>query len=667
MKSCLQRSFRASLLALAVLLFPQLARAQSDCPPELAAWARACAAQQDITLVPTRCPDGQLILVATAPAGLPLEIEVTPGASGGFRRVGPLGLSPITQLPDWQAAPPPLRHAFDAVAACVERGPAPPLHTLTTSRPPDEARCPPAPLPHRLLTALLLAAVALGLLARRAHLRLAGALTALTALTWLLRRLLLPPAFFHQNGQGAAWIEKALGASSLYGPGYHELHGALAQRAPQRADLLIFEAHAALSALAPACAWAIARAAGARPPLAWSLALALALSPGLARLALSESYYTAIVALLLAAAALLAVCTPARRLQRRLTRATIAFPLALVAAGLLVAQAARIHPIAWIPGALVPLTTLPGPGPLRRRLAHTALATAVIGLVALLAAGPAVLDIVRGSLGAQWLPASASPSRHALRWAPAAIPAVALLAVLLQRRAPNRRFRMGAWLLLGLLLAQAHRAAHIFGREPAWIELSYSALYLGPFLAVIGGLLGEMRPGRRALHVAAVLLAAALAYHVTHAREQTALPTDALDAAFFRASSDQLPESTTVLYLSQARHPTRPDEPRSPRTNLFLLPVYTTCGEPRVRVLPSSAEYLASPAVLPTTAPYYYRTSLCSTAEGRAACEHIESTFRLTPVAERELPARPSHPLLVYLAPTVRVGLYRVEGYRAEP
>jgi hypothetical protein len=66
----------------------------------------------------------------------------------------------------------------------------------------------------------------------------------------------------------------------------------------------------------------------------------------------------------------------------------------------------------------------------------------------------------------------------------------------------------------------------------------------------------------------------------------------------------------------------------------------------------------------PLSSLYYVRTSLCSSAEGRPACEAIESRMELVPVSRASFPARPSSPLLAYDSDPVETVIARVESVR---
>jgi hypothetical protein len=57
---------------------------------------------------------------------------------------------------------------------------------------------------------------------------------------------------------------------------------------------------------------------------------------------------------------------------------------------------------------------------------------------------------------------------------------------------------------------------------------------------------------------------------------------------------------------------------------------------------------------------FYYRSSLCATNEGRAACAALERGVRLDVIEEREVPAIASQPWLPLGDRPVVVGLYRI-------
>jgi hypothetical protein len=200
---------------------------------------------------------------------------------------------------------------------------------------------PEDPGPTATLGGALLVALALSVVSTRSKKTLAlgiAAFLAASALVLFVRKLLLPFAFFHQNGIGPSWIDVAL---------------------------ILF--------------------AG------------LMLDPVLVRVAHSESYFGIIIVFGCAAATLL-LCG-----ARRPDPKSATFVLAVLASGLFVAQAARVHPIGWVPLALVPLVVLLGPGLGKSRLLACAVAGLGIAIVVAVTTGPALWAVVHGTLGAQWM------------------------------------------------------------------------------------------------------------------------------------------------------------------------------------------------------------------------------------------------------------------------
>jgi hypothetical protein len=57
---------------------------------------------------------------------------------------------------------------------------------------------------------------------------------------------------------------------------------------------------------------------------------------------------------------------------------------------------------------------------------------------------------------------------------------------------------------------------------------------------------------------------------------------------------------------------------------------------------------------------FYYRSSLCSTEEGKSACEAFERARTLELVDEKVLPARASHPWQPMGSEPIHVQLHRV-------
>src|SRR4029079_663902 len=92
--------------------------------------------------------------------------------------------------------------------------------------------------------------------------------------------------------------------------------------------------------------------------------------------------------------------------------------LLVVAAGFVVAQAARVHPTAWVPAALVPLVALVAPGPPARRIRETIAAAVIIAVVVAITSAPALLRVAFGQVGSKWMPVM---NDQALRSLPGAL------------------------------------------------------------------------------------------------------------------------------------------------------------------------------------------------------------------------------------------------------
>src|SRR5262249_5569701 len=157
----------------------------------------------------------------------------------------------------------------------------------------------------------------------------------------------------------------------------------------------LFLAQSVLGALVPAAVYVLARRLGARRLLSVAIAAIPVLDPVLARLAHSESYFSPIFVLLTLASLLCPVSADPRRHPFR-------FALAITSAGLLVAQAARIHPLAWAATTMVPIPLLVGPGSLRHRLRKALLSAVGITLVVVVASGGFLWSATHGPLAGQW-------------------------------------------------------------------------------------------------------------------------------------------------------------------------------------------------------------------------------------------------------------------------
>jgi hypothetical protein len=471
--------------------------------------------------------------------------------------------------------------------------------------------------------------------------RSVAALFALTLATGVGRWLLVPFNFFHQNGHGPEHVERAIGAISIgFGPGEHELfHGAIAL-APRDPEASVAAVQSLLAMLSPACAWMIARAVGARGALPWALAVAVALDPMLARLARSESYLSAGSSLAFIALALTARAGVA-------TWRRPSFLLLAVAAGAVVAQAARLHPWLWAASATAPLPLLLARGAPRRRLSAALAATLAIALTTLVTSGRAMWAAAHDDLASRlsdtllW----SLPGRLQGLLPPVLIALVALVARSRHRRSAGLAALAAALTFALFTAADLPAATHL---RP-WIHGAYARLYLPAWVALVAWALRDLDVTVRRSWAAApcgALLVLGLAW-ARFPVERT-IPVDAQEQALARGWRQQLPQTETLLWLARAD------------VAVLRLPIYPHDDPNAPHLLPADPERLIAPHESDRRPQRYYRSSLCSTAAGAAACARFEATHRLTPIATWTLPATPSY-VFEYVTPSVRVGLYRVE------
>lgn len=608
--------------------------ASTACTRELDAWASACATTEALTLLSTTCPAGHLVLSLRTPDGVvSVDVSVAPG----FRRAGQLWVSPIGRFEDWSRAPATWQQALDRVGTCATRS-----SPLARARSSPSATTSTDGQAHTrvpwLLVAGLAGAVATFAWAQRRR-ATRGVLvdlalaTALALATLALRRAAFAPGFLHQNGHGAMWVGYALCDVSPYGPGFEELFGRVV-RGASAPEAAIFGAQAAASAIAVGLASLIARGVGARPWLSLVAAMPFALHPVLARAAQSESYFAATGTLLIAATWTLVWA--ARGAGARGARSPV-FALGACAAGLLVAQAARVHPSCWIAAGTIPCALLATRGSLRRRAWLTVVATALVGACVALADGPFMLALLRGGTGQKWSPSAA---QAALQWAPVAL-LVALAGLLARLRPRLARFAVAAVLLQ--IASTANMLEARWFLSPAW-----AFLFGAPIAACLAGGLAALWPAARTQRRAALGAVLALcAFEAPRLATDRTVPTDTRESQLVARWREHIPVGALVVHVKRAgRHLQEP-------------PLYARCTG-RMQVIEVSDESRLER--LPTSGlVYYLRTSLCSTDEGRAACERLERSAKLVPVATARLPAIPSMPDLLYDDAHVDVGLYAAQ------
>jgi hypothetical protein len=617
--------------------------AVAECPPAVEAWARECAASAGVDLTVRLCHADGFVVDVQAPDGSLLDVDVSHARPDAFRRVGELSIAPIGEFADWKLEPLSRQRSLDVVTECVRRA-APSLELGSPSSGPhrDGAVSAVGTVPW-LLLALVAGALVRGLVRLRGpriHRGLGAMLAGLSLATFTIRWGMLPHAFFHQNGQGPGWVDMAWrGAQRDYGPGYAEVYGWVASLRPAAPEGAIFLANACAGALIPVFAYALVRRASSSRLIAGAAAIAFAIAPIAARLAQSESYFAPILWLLFVASLALA---DAARFEVGSTEFVADVAIATFA----ISQAARIHPVAWLPAAVTPLVMVTGMPSLRVSARRAAAATAVVGLGVLLLTGRTIWEVVRGSLGHSWMPtaghAAGETVARSLVWLAIA---AAILARAWTRSAQAPRLAPLALLVIVVGIAVK---GNLLASASAVVIAAYAALYAPAVTVIVATgappwLAGLLR--RRALRERALALAvvtSGVLFAVTSARTTCTLPTDARELSWVLGWRGSLPRNALVSWYGHAGQ------------RMLDMPLYRGAEMPRSMRLEESA----SPAV--ARGAYYVHTSLCATDEGRATCEAFEGSHRLVPVERSTLPAIGSLPYLPFAEGTLEVVLYRL-------
>ena len=433
----------------------------------------------------------------------------------------------------------------------------------------------------------------------------------------------------HVNGQGPLWILHALhngGFLGDYGPGYAELFGGLAQLSPQHADLAVLAVNVVWSSSVPVAAYGLGRSAGLSIVTAALGGLLLAADPVALYAAPTESYFPAILALTaLGSLALSQAAVYALGGDRR-----GAGWLAL-AAVLLAAEAARVHPAAWVPVALMPLACLlPPTASMRQRASWTLLAFGAVGLGVALLDGSNLASVSRATT--HWAHVSGSIHTHWLL--PGAI-AASLLALLLARHR--------GLVLVGIVHAAALLATRdTYMQGPEW-QACFYRLYLT--LPVIGAASLLALPGLRR-PLAGALVAALL----TLLYRPLPLPsTEQLEFTWMKQALQRVPADCHIAHVFRSGE------------RVVSLPVWAARpGSER----PVDATALGATAfdLSIGRCVVYAHSSLCSSAEGRAACALSESRLVLEQLDSVRLPARAQFDALPYERRDVPLWLARVRG-----
>jgi hypothetical protein len=397
----------------------------------------------------------------------------------------------------------------------------------------------------------------------------------------------------------------------------------------------------------PAGVFAIARLLGIDARRSLVAAIALAVDPVSLRIGATESYVTPVAAL--TAAASLAAAAAALHAARRDRWGAGSLALA---AGCFCAQAARVHPAAWIPVAMAPLTAAGAPfvgvlRPWRSRVRRPFVARATLTLAVLGVAGAVVVltsaaDLMRpleATLGGETLRASARPSGvdrgHALTFAIAIVLAIVLLA---RPRWPAVLAALGALAVLAL--------GDNFLQSPLW-HAAIDRFYAVPILVGAAALAPAPLARTRAFVPVA---AAAVAFLAWRASPGAFSPptTDDQEYRWARSWLQGLPRGCRVTYVGIAG-----------RRNAFL-PTYASSPPADARRLDGRQPIRMRDVLGDVGCTFYVRTSLCSTPEGRSACDGVERQLHLDPLARASLAAVPSSLYLPYDQPRLEVLAARV-------
>lgn len=639
------------------------------CATGVTDWARTCARRQSLAIETLNCPTQGIALIDLA-GSQPLRVELRRADARVFRRVGSWGLSPVGDFADWSRVAPELRDHLDRLTVCVQGDTsfAQGLDRPRTAGPRLGTGAAHAvlsdPTFFNSLPWLLFGAV-LCLFFARGHERLREDFSALRRLhntapwpyfalgigTFITRTVLFTAGYFHQNGQGPLWVSSAIAPQFMpYGPGFRSLFGWVRWVAPRHPDTAIFTAQNALCALGPPAGFFIARRLGARVPLALALALALALDPVLGRLARSESYYGSLSALLLVACAIVTALTAQHTWRNR------EFFPTLLAAGMVIAQAALVHPIAWVAAALTPLPLLLTQNPLKTRLGRTLTAALTIALTVALFSAPTLFAIFHSSLGAQWINPSAPSFLLPQRLLSAAPPSLFFAALAFATtRSPlhTTLTALTAYLTIATLLITDLVG---YGATFPWVHQAYLRLYAFAFVALIASTLSPAPRNRtRSILLGSAVFALFSIIAITHRHLWLQRPTDSLTASRALSWRDRLPYGASIAWVERVGH------------RVEILPFYRYYSPLGLEPIPLRQSQDLTNLHRAGRQTYYFRSALCSTTDGRPLCTAIEHRYILTPIATATLPAVPSMVLLNYASSTVSVGLYRITGLRQTP
>jgi len=466
----------------------------------------------------------------------------------------------------------------------------------------------------------------------------------LGAAIWLARQWWFGTMYLHQNGQGPIWTEAALADSHglfRYGPGYAELFGPIVRLTPMDPEAALFTAMGLASLLVVACGYSLARTLGLARLSAAAVALGLAIAPIPTRLAGSESYFAIGLVLLTLAAATLARASHGTRVGSR------RFVLGVLATGVLIAQAAVLHPLVWIPAATIPVVVYLQRGRWRERLRKTIVSTSFIAVCVALCAGQTLREVLQGTLGQQWAPETARASLTSQL--PPALFWLLLAALTLAAASPRRTRRraLEVWVGGGLLGSLAWSTNLVAANSP-WIAQAYLWLFAPALIALLAVGLRDL-PRRPA---AASLAASSVLWACLRAPELLQPTADGVELNAALNWRDQLAPGSEVLWLARADQRT---------LNLPLYMHFTSQRRPFV-----ANQSLPQAHVGRARRSYYYRSSLCATPVGQNACHRFEARHVLEPLASWKLPPVASLPWLPLPNTPITVSLFEVKGVHSQ-
>ena len=455
---------------------------------------------------------------------------------------------------------------------------------------------------------------------------------AVAAVALALRLVLGPWGPLHVNGHGPRFVAGAVhdpADIAAYGPGYHEIFAPIAALAPSSPDWAIFACNALFSALVPPLAFAIARMTGLAASAALVAALLLTIDPIAIRMGATEAYFTAIAFLCTAGTATMLVALRELEAGSRWGAAAL-----LVAAGLLLSQAARIHPCAWVLMATVPFVLLAGDAESwRRRILVALAAAAVSGGILLFTSTNALLDVL-GNIRTGTVFRPPPPSLWPLVWI--AFPA-AVYAVFSPRR----------WLALpaGISVAAVLLTRHAFDASWIW-EHAYFRLYVTlPLIATLACVPPKWLRRRWLVVPAATVLVLAwvrIGWPVIADRS-----VEQLEYRWVREQLGQLAPECRVVHLAYAGR------------RFLMLPTYV--GPHTAVAMDLRQPRTIEAALSPAPCLYYVHSSLCSTADGRPECDAIERRLTLVPIARASFTAARELETFAHDSDTVEVMIARVE------